>query len=103
MRLVKLDLWLMEGTLLVNHLKLHYLRWWDDADRHIAEARRVVAEVDCECAIDVVHNLACHQQVELQGLDAEVEVTPAKDLLGLHGSFEGRFALGVVACLIQEL
>lgn len=103
MRLVKLDLGLMEGTLLLYHFKLHDLRRWDDADRHVAEARRVVAEVDGERAVDVVHDLACHQQVELQGLDAEVEVAPAEDLLGLHGSLEGRFALGVVACLIHEL
>lgn len=87
----------MECTLLLNHFKLHYLRWWDDADRHVAEAGGVVAEIDGEGAIDMVHDLACHQQVELQGLDTEVEVTPAKDLLGLHGSFKGRFALGVVA------
>lgn len=62
-----------------------------------------MAEVDGECAIDVVHDLACHQQVELHCLDGEVEVAPAEDLLGLHGGFEGRFALRVIASLIQEL
>lgn len=44
-----------------------------------------MAEVNGECPVDVVDDLPCHQQAELQGLDIEVEVAPAEDLLGLHG------------------
>lgn len=44
-----------------------------------------MAKVNSECPIDVVHNLPRHQQAELHGLDVEVEVSPAEDLLGLHG------------------
>lgn len=44
-----------------------------------------MAEVNRERAVDVVHNLPRYQQAELHGLDVEVEISPAKDLLGLHG------------------
>lgn len=42
-------------------------------------------EVNSERPIDVVHDLPCYQQAELHCLDVEVEVSPAEDLLGLHG------------------
>lgn len=44
-----------------------------------------MAEVNSERPVDVVHNLPCHQQTELHGLDVKVEVSPAEDLLSLHG------------------
>lgn len=103
-RLVKLDFRLMErALLLLKDLKLHHLGGWHNADGDISEAGGVVTEVDSECAIDVIHDLSCHQQAELQGLDVKVEVSPAKDLLGLHGCFEWRLALGAVARLVQVL
>lgn len=71
--------------LLLEDLKLHHLGRGHDTDRHVAKAGRVVAEVDSERPVDVVHNLPRHQQAELHGLDVEVEVAPAEDLLGLHG------------------
>ncbi len=87
MGLLDLDVLLGVGVqlLLLEHLKLHHFGWWHDTDRHIPQAGRVVAEVNSERPIDVVHNLPCHQQAELHGLDVEVEVSPAEDLLGLHG------------------
>ena len=42
-----------------------------------------MAEVDAEGAVAMVHNLACDQQVEFDGLDVGVEVPPAKHLLEL--------------------
>lgn len=71
--------------LLLEDLKLHHFGWRNDTDRHVPQAGRVVAEVNRERPIDVVHNLPCHQQAELHGLDVKVEVSPAEDLLGLHG------------------
>lgn len=71
--------------LLLEDLELHHLGWRDNTDRHVPQARGVVAEVNGERPIDVVDNLPRHQQAELQGLDVEVEVAPAEDLLGLHG------------------
>lgn len=50
----------------------------------------------------MVHNLPCHQQAELQGPDIEVEITPAKNLLGLRGGLMRWLALRAIACLIQE-
>lgn len=70
--------------LVVEDLKLHNFGGWHNADRHVPKAGRVVAEVNGERAVDVVHDLPCHQQAELHGLDVEVEVSPAEDLLGLH-------------------
>lgn len=85
----RLDLDVLLGVgvqlLLLEDLKLHNFGWWHNTDRHVPQAGRVMAEVNSERPIDVVHNLPCHQQAELHGLDVEVEVSPAEDLLGLHG------------------
>lgn len=78
------DVLLGVQLLLLEDLKLHHFGWWHDTDRHVPQGGRVVAEVNCERPIDVVHNLPCHQQAELHGLDVEVEVSPAEDFLGLH-------------------
>lgn len=71
--------------LLLKDLKLHHFGWWHNTDRHVPEAGRVVAEENCERPVDVVHDLPSDQQAELHGLDIEIEISPAKDLLGLHG------------------
>lgn len=76
---VRVQLWLLED------LKLYHFSWRHDADRHVPQAGRVVAKVNSERPIDVVHNLSCHQQTKFYGLDIEEEVSPAEDLLGLHG------------------
>lgn len=102
LRRVELDL-RVKRVLLLENLELHHLGRRNDADRHVPETGGVVAEVDGERPVDVVHDLAGHQQAELERLDVEVEVAPAEDLFSLHGGFEGRFALGSVACLVQEL
>lgn len=73
--------------LLLEDLELHHFGWWHDADRHIAQAGRVVSEVNSERSIDVVHNLPRYQQAELHGFDIKVEVAPAEDLLSLHSCF----------------
>lgn len=87
MGLLDLDFLLSVGMqlLLLEDFKLHHFGWWHNTDRHVTKAGRVVAEVNSERPIDVVHNLSCHQQAELHGLDVEVEVSPAEHLLGLHG------------------
>lgn len=84
--LLDLDVLLGVGVqLLLENLKLHHFGRGHDTDRHVPQAGRVVAEVNGERPIDVVHNLPRHQQAELHGLDVEVEVSPTEDLLGLHG------------------
>jgi len=65
-----------------QHLEAHCLGGGHDADRDVSQAGGVVAEVDAEGPVDVVDDLPSHQQAELQCLDVEVEVAPAKDLLG---------------------
>lgn len=79
------DVLLGVHLLLLEDLKLHHFGRGHDADGHIAQAGGVVAEVNRERSVDVIDNLPCHQQAELHGFDIEVEVAPAKDLLGLHG------------------
>lgn len=71
--------------LLLEDLELHHLGGRDNTDRDVAQAGGVVAEVNGERPVDVVDDLPRHQQAELHGLDVEVEVAPAEDLLGLHG------------------
>lgn len=71
--------------LLLEDLKLHHFGWRHDADGHVAQAGRVVSEVNRECSVDVVDDLPRHQQAELHGFDVKVEVAPAEDLLRLHG------------------
>lgn len=61
-----------------------------------------MAEENCERPVDVVHDLPGHQQAELHGLDIEVEISPAKDLLGLHGCLKRGLTLRAVACLVQK-
>lgn len=88
--------------LLLEDLELHHFGRRYDADRHIAQAGRVVPEVNRERSVDVVDDLSRHQQAELHGFDVKVEVSPAEDLLSLHGCLKGGLALGAIACLVQE-
>lgn len=67
--------------LLRCYIKLYYLSGRDQADRHIALACGVVAEVDTEGAIAVVHNLTSDKQVEFDRLDIRVKVPPAEHFL----------------------
>lgn len=64
-------------------LELHGLGGRHQTHRHVALARRVVAEVDAERAVAVVYDLPGDQQVELHCLDVGVEVSPAEHLLEL--------------------
>lgn len=69
--------------LLRRHVKLHYLGGRDQADGHVALACGVVAEVDTEGAIAMIHDFTCDQQVEFDRLNVGVEVPPAEHLLEL--------------------
>lgn len=73
----------VDDRLLCRHIELHYLGGRDQADRHIPLARGVVAEVDTESAITMIHNLTGNQQVEFDRLDVGVEVPPAEHFLEL--------------------
>lgn len=85
MGLLDLNFLLGVELLLLEDLEFHHFGRWHNADGHVPQAGGVVAEVNCERPVDVVHDLPCHQQAELQGLNVEIEVSPAKDLLGLQG------------------
>ncbi len=87
----------------LENLELHDFGRRNDAHRNVPETGGIVAEVDRKRPVDVVHDLPRHQKTKLERLDVEVEVAPAEDLLGLHGGFEGGFAFGTVARLVQEL
>ena len=88
----------------VQHLELHHLGGRHDADRHVAQAGGVVAEVDGEGPVDVVHDLPRHQQAELLRLHVEVEIAPAQDFLGLGRRFaRGAGGFGFGGGAVQEL
>lgn len=70
---------------LLGDLEFHHLGGRHQADRHVPEARGVVAEVHAEGAVPVVHDLPGDQQVELDRLDVGVEVPPAEHLFELAG------------------
>lgn len=84
-RLVKLDFWRVKWILLLKNFKLDHLRWRNDAHRDVSQTRGVVAEIDGERSVHVIHDLPRDEQAELQGLDVEVEIPPAKDFFSLHG------------------
>ena len=78
------------GVLRVDHalalqVKLHRLDRWHQADWDVALACGVMAEVDAERAVTMVHDLAGDQQVQPHCLDIGIEVSPAKHLLELAG------------------
>lgn len=54
---------------LTLQIELHLLRRRDEADGHVAHARGVVAEVDSERPVPVIHNLAHYQQIQFDGFD----------------------------------
>lgn len=86
-RLVKLDFRMVKRILLWKNFKLDHLRWRNDAHRDVSQTRGVVAEIDGERSVDVVHDLPRDEQCELQALDVEVEIPPAEDFFSLHGGF----------------
>lgn len=59
--LMDLDVLLSVGVHMLEDFKLHHFGGWHDTDRHVPQARRVVAEENSERPIDVIHNLPCHQ------------------------------------------
>ncbi|PWA16722.1 hypothetical protein CCH79_00017471 [Gambusia affinis] len=63
---------------LALQVELHLLHGRDQADRHVANTRGVVAEVDAERAVAVIHNLPHYQQIQLDGFDVGVKVAPAE-------------------------
>lgn len=75
----------VNDRLLSGDVELHDLRRWDQADRHVALASRVVAEVHTEGTVPMVYDLSGDQQVEFDRLDVGMEVSPAEHLLELPG------------------
>lgn len=102
-RLVELDFRRVQRIRLLENFKLDHLRGRNDAHRDVSKTRGVVAEIDGERPVHVIHDLPRDQQAELEGLDVEVEIPPAEDFFCLHGGLQGRFALGPVTALIQQL
>lgn len=70
----------VDDRLLSRHVELHDLGGWHQAHRDVSLARRVVPEVDAEGPIAVVDNLSGDEQIELDGLDIGMEVSPAEHL-----------------------
>lgn len=54
---------------LALQIKLHLFHRWDETDRHIAHTCGVVAEVDSERAVPVIHDLAHYQQIQFDSFD----------------------------------
>jgi hypothetical protein len=52
-----------------------------------------VAEIHAEGTVHMVHDLASHQQRELEGMHPKVKVPPAEDFFG-SGRFDGGLPLG---------
>lgn len=74
---------------LLGNLELHHLGGWHQADRHVPQARGVVAEVNAKGAVAVVHNLSRDEQVELDSLDVGVEIPPPEHLFELASLNDG--------------
>lgn len=61
---------------LTPQVELHLSQRRDEADGHVAHTCGVVAEVDPQGAVPVVHHLADDQQVQFDRFDVRVEVPP---------------------------
>lgn len=61
---------------LALQVELHRFHRRDQADRHVAHAGAVVAEVDSQSSVAVVHYPAHDQQVQFDSFDVGVEVPP---------------------------
>lgn len=57
-------------------IKVHFFRWRDKTDRHVAHACGVVTEVDSKGSVAMIHYLAHDQQVKFDSFDVRVEVPP---------------------------
>ena len=90
---------------LLGDLELHHLGRRHQADRHVPQARGVVAEVNTKSAVPVVHDLPRDQQVEFDSLDVGVEVPPPEHLFELSGFDDGpAFSSGLCPlsiCLVR--
>lgn len=54
---------------LTLQIKLQLFNGWDQTDGHVAHTRGVVAEVDSERAVPMIHDLAHYQQIQFDSLD----------------------------------
>lgn len=63
---------------LTLQIELHLPRGRDEAHGHVAHTRGVVAEVDAERAVPVVHHLAHYQKIQFDGFDVWVKIPPAE-------------------------
>lgn len=93
-----------------GHFELHHFGGGHQAHRHVAQARGVVSEVDTEGPIAVVHDFPRDQQVEFNGFNVGMEVTPAKHFLKFSrfdyrppfSSCQGLLGLGDVGQPVPE-
>ena len=70
-------------------LELHSFGRRNESHGDVALTGRVVAEVDAERPVAVVHNFTGDEKVELHRLDVGMEVAPAEHLLELAGLDDG--------------
>lgn len=54
---------------LALQIELHLFHRWDETDGHVAHTGGVVAEVDSERAVPVIHDLAHDQQIQFDRFD----------------------------------
>lgn len=74
---------------LLADLELHGLGGWNEPHGHVALTGGVVAEVDAEGPVAVIHNLTRDEEVQLHRLDIGMEVAPTEHLLELAGLDDG--------------
>lgn len=90
---------------LLGDLKLHHLGGRHQADRHVPQTRGVVAKVNAERAVPVVHDLPRDQHVEFYSLDVGVEVSPPEHFFELASLDDGpAFSSGLCnlnICLVR--
>lgn len=94
-------------SFLLADLKVDNLGGRHQAHRHVAQTCGVVTEVDTECAIAVVNNLAFDEKVELDCLNVRMEVSPTKHFLEFarldNGSPLGSSqALFILFCAVEQ-
>lgn len=104
-RQIRVQDWVLGVRSQLKHLPSYSFGWRDDTDRYVPQTGRVVAEVDAEGSIDVIHDFPCHQEAEFYRFHVEVKVPPAQDLLGLCRCFWWRldFRTRTVLILVKGL
>lgn len=88
-RLLLLVVMVVELLVRLMDLKLHGFCRRHKTHGHVALPGGVVAEVDAECPIAVIHDFSSNKEVELYCLDVGVEVAPAEHLLELPSFDDG--------------